>query len=358
MLVVLLANDGLTPEGCARRQQFYNTSTLTLSPQEGNFVPPSFPLLRHGPEAPPRSRRIGNDETRERTVRRLPLATGLRATTTFAIMLGSASFAAADSIQRAGLTTGIPEGYGRTPGFYVATMLDFGVRSTDPGVTTQAVGIPMFFTWSTPWDIGKTHISVKAAPLVGVILDAPGLSSTRPYNPYASVWFSWFLGNGFNLSIGEGVQIGFSNDLTKATGRDFTAFQQNVALTYLKNNWHVTGNAFYTTGRTRETGSQPRTVNIDVTAVKHVYRTDYGAIAYGVWDVNSPSVGYLGGGRKQSEIAVGALWGYLLGNLVQVQGRLTTDVYQKNYGGHDTRLTLMAIFPLWTPAAPRPRNAK
>lgn len=291
-------------------------------------------------------------------MKRLLRARGVHAAAALAILLGSTSLAAADSIQRPGLTTGIPEGYGRTPGFYVATMLDFGLRSTDPAITTQGVAIPVFFTWSTPWDIGKAHVSVKAAPFVGVVLDAPGLSRTRAYNPYASVWFSWFLGRGFNLSIGEGAQIGFSNDLTKAIGRDFSAFQQNVALTYLKNNWNVTGNTFYTTGRTRETGSQPHTFNVDFTAVKHVYRTDYGAVAYGVWDLNSPSVGYLGAGRKQSEFAVGGLWGYLIGNLVQVQGKLTTNIYQDHYAGRDTRLTLMAIFPLWTPAAPRPREAQ
>jgi hypothetical protein len=276
-----------------------------------------------------------------------------------AFLLGSASVAAADSIQRAGLTMGIPEGFGRTPGFYVASMLDFGLRSTDPSVRKELVGIPVFFTWSTPWDIGgTTHVSIKAAPFVGVIERAPGLNSSRPYNPYASIWFSWFLGSGWNLSIGEGAQIGFSNDLTKAIGRDFTAFQQNVALTYLKNNWNMTANTFYTTGRTKSTGSQPRTMNVDFTLTKHVYRTDYGPIAYGVWDLNSPEVGYLGNGEKQSEFAVGWLMGYLIGNLVQVQGRVTTDLYQNNFGGRDTRLTFMAVFPLWTPAAPRPRNAQ
>jgi hypothetical protein len=274
------------------------------------------------------------------------------------LMLAAPRFAAADSIQRPGLTMGIPEGYGRTPGFYVASMLDFGVRSTDPSLTKQLVAIPVFFTWSTPWDIGKTHVSVKAAPFVGVVQDMPGLSETKPYNPYVSVWLSWFLGTGWNLSIGEGAQIGYSNDLTKAVGRNFTAFQQNVALTYLRNNWNVTTNAFYTTGRTNDSGSQPHTMNVDFAAVKHVYRTDQGPIAYGVWDLNSPSVGYLPNGEKQSELAVGWLWGYFIGNLVQLQGRITTDVYQKNYGGHDTRLTFMAVFPLWTPAAPRPRNAK
>jgi len=291
-------------------------------------------------------------------VKRLLLARGVQAAAALAILLGSASLATADSIMRAGLTTGIPEGYGRTPGIYVASMVDVGVRNTDPSLTTQAVFVPVFFTWSTPWDIGTSHVSVKSAPFVGVVQHAPGLSKTRAYNPYVSVWFSWFLGHGFNFSIGEGAWIGFSNDLTKAIGRDFTAFQQNAALTYLRNNWNVTTNTFYTTGRTRDTGSQPHTFNLDFTAVKHVYRTDYGVVGYGVWDLNSPRVGYLPPGQKMSEFAVGGLWGYLLGNLVQVQGRLTTDIYQRNYGAHDTRLTIMAVFPFWTPRAPRPRSAK
>ena len=285
-------------------------------------------------------------------------ASGLLLTIIGVFLVASAAPARADSIQRPGLTTGIPEGYGRTPGFYVASMFDVGVRNTDPSVSTQAVGIPMFFTWSTPWDAGRAHVSIKSAPFVGVIESAPELSKSRPYNPYVSVWFSWFLGTGWNVSIGEGAQIGLSNDLTKAVGRDFTAFQQNVAVTYMRNNWNVTTNAFYTSGRTQSTGSQPHTMNVDFSAVRHVYRTDQGPIAYGVWDLNSPEVGYLEPGQKQSEFAVGWLWGYLIGNLVQLQGRITTDVYQNNYGGRDTRLTVMAIFPLWTPSAPRPRNAK
>src|SRR5262245_65415880 len=136
-------------------------------------------------------------------------------------LLGSAPFASADSIQRAGLTMGIPEGYGRTPGFYVASMLDFGLRSTDPSITKQLVFIPVFFTWSTPWDVGKAHVSVKSASYVGVMQKAPGFDETKPYNPYASVWFSWFLGNGWNFSIGEGAQIGYANDLTKSIGPRF-----------------------------------------------------------------------------------------------------------------------------------------
>lgn len=286
------------------------------------------------------------------SIKRFPTATAA-----FAILLVFGSSATAGSIQRPGLTTGMAEGFGRTEGLFGASLFDFGARSTDP-FTKQAVGIPIFAIWSTRWEIAGARISFKTAPLVGVGLDAPGLSKTNVYNPYASVWFSWFLGNGLNLSLGEGAQIGLRNDLTRAVGRDFTAFQQNLALSYLKNNWNVTGNAFYTTGRTRETGSQPKTFNLDVTATKRHGRKEYGAVAYGQWDLNSPSVGYLGGGKKQSEIAVGGIFGYLVGNLVQAQAKFTTNVYQKNLGGYDTRLWLQVMLPLWTPRAPTPRNAR
>jgi hypothetical protein len=281
----------------------------------------------------------------------------LTETAVFAVLAGSGSFAVAGSIQRPGLTTGMAEGFGRTEGLYSASLLDFGARSTDP-LTKQAVGIPTLAIWATRWEIGGARISFKAAPLVGVGLHAPGLSETNVYNPYASVWISWFLGRGFNLSLGEGAQIGLHNDLTRAIGRDFTAFQQNVALSYVRHNWNITGNAFYATGRTRDTGSQPNTFNLDMTAIKRRGRKEYGAIGYGQWDLNSPSVGYLGGGRKQSEIAVGGLLGYLVGNLVQVQGKFTANIYQKNLGGYDTRLWLQVVLPVWTPRAPTPRNAR
>ena len=292
------------------------------------------------------------------SMKRILSGTGARTAAATIVLAFASSSAFAGSIQRPGLTTGIPEGFGRTEGLYSATMLDFGVRTTDPTATRETLLVPTFATWSTPWDIGKTHISVKAAPFVGVSLDAPGLSRTNMYNPYVSVWLSWFVGNGVNVSIGEGAWIGVRNDLTKAVGRDFTAFQQNLAISYVKNNWNITGNAFYTTGRTRHTGSQPKTFNVDLTAIRRSYRKEYGAIGYGQWDLNSPSVGYLGGGKKQSEFAIGALWGYLIGNLVSVQAKLTTDVYQKNLGGHDTRLGVQVILPVWTPRAPKPRKAR
>ena len=49
---------------------------------------------------------------------------------------------------------------------------------------------------------------------------------------------------------------------------------------------------------------------------------------------------------------MGGLIGKAFGPAI-LQAYLTTDVYEKNYGGHDTRLWGCVILPLWTaPTAP------
>lgn len=255
----------------------------------------------------------------------------------------------AGSIQQPGLTTGLAEGYGLTEGLYSVTAANLGFRNSDPKNTTSATVIPMFITWATPVEIADARLLVKAAPLVYVALDTPGLKKNALYSPYAGAWLSWYLGNGWNVAVGEGAQIGVANDLTRAVGRDFTAFQQNVALSYVRDNWNVTANTFYTTGRNRPEASQPRTFNVDLTAIKRDGRWESGFVGYGQWDVNSPSVGY---GARQREIAVGWLCGYLIGNQMSLQAKLTTDLEHHGISGRDTRAWLQLIVPLWTPPAP------
>lgn len=280
-----------------------------------------------------------------------PAAAGRAA---MAACLLSAAPALAGSIQQPGLTTGLAEGYGLNEGVYSVTALNWGFSNTQPRSTTSATAIPMFVTWATPWEIADARLLVKAAPLVYVNLDTPGLKKNGLYAPYAGAWLSWFLGGGLNLAIGEGAQIGVHDDLTRAIGRDFTAFQQNVALSYVRDNWNVTANTFYTTGRTRPEASQPRTFNVDLTAVKRDGRWESGFVGYGQWDLNTPSVGY---GERQREIAVGWLCGYLIGNQMSLQAKLTTDVEHHGIGGRDTRLWVQLIVPLWTPPAPEPSRA-
>lgn len=264
--------------------------------------------------------------------------------------LGAIPAAQAGSIQQPGLTTGMPEGYGLYEGLYSVTGLNVGQRDDLRMITA----IPMFMTWSTPWEIGGGRVLFKAAPLVGVSLSAPGLTADSIYNPYAGAWLSWYLGNGVNLAIGEGVQFGLGQTVPKLTGRNFNAFQQNVAVSYAKDNWNLTANSFYTTGKVEANKAlQPRTFNVDLTATKRFGRDEWGVIGYGQWDLNNPA-GY---GGKQSEFALGFLYGHLIGNFMNLQFKVTRDVQEKNLGGKDTRIWVQLVIPLWTPPAPEPSKA-
>ena len=94
-------------------------------------------------------------------------------------------------------------------------------------------------------------------------------------------------------------------------------------------------------------GCNPDFLNVDLTATRKFGDWEFGLVAFGSSDLNSPIEGYL----KQSQIAVGGLIGKSFGGLI-LQAYLTTDVYEKNYGGHDTRLWGRFIIPVWLPPTP------
>jgi len=53
----------------------------------------------------------------------------------------------------------------------------------------------------------------------------------------------------------------------------------------------------------------------------------------------------------QSQFAMGGLIGYWFGPVI-LQGYLTTDVYEKNYGGKDIRAWARIVIPLGNPFGP------
>jgi hypothetical protein len=68
---------------------------------------------------------------------------------------------------------------------------------------------------------------------------------------------------------------------------------------------------------------------------------ELGVVAFGSTDLNKPNPTY----QTQSQFALGPLIGYHFGAL-EVQVKLTSDVYQRNYGGYDRRIWASIIFPL------------
>jgi len=268
------------------------------------------------------------------------------------ILAGSA--ATAGSIQQPGLTTGLPEGYAPTESLIATPMLNFGGNTAGAMGMSSGTFIPGFINWSTPWELLGARVQIKSAPFVLVNANSPRTKTTSLYSPYAGFWLSWYLGDGFNLAIGEGGQFGVDSKIGNVMGRNFNAFQQNVAITYLRDNLNFTANTFYTTGNTSPSVSQPNTFNVDLTATVREGRLEYGLIGFGQWDLNRPRFGYEG---LQSQVGAGALVGYLIGNQITIQAKLTHTVYQRHIGGNDTRGWLQLIVPLWSPPAPSPRNA-
>jgi outer membrane putative beta-barrel porin/alpha-amylase len=94
----------------------------------------------------------------------------------------------------------------------------------------------------------------------------------------------------------------------------------------------------------------PNFLNVDLTATKKFGKWEIGPVGFYSTDLNSPIAGY----QKQSQFAVGGLIGYDFGPVI-MQAYLTTDVYEKNYGGHDTRLWGRISFLLATRSRPHRR---
>lgn len=250
--------------------------------------------------------------------------------------------ALAGSVTQPGETVGIAAGAPLPPGFYFVNTGDWGCRNTSPDSTCVGVDIPVV-AWSTPWTLFGARLQfLVATPVVEV-----GVHNTSyvagVYNPLVAGQLAWDLGNGFGFSYMLGAYFGVNSDVAF----DSTSLNQRFALSYTGNGWNLTANAIWGTHFDSVTNTiNPNFLNVDLTATKKFGKWEIGPVGYYSTDLNSPIAGY----QKQSQFAVGGLIGYDFGPVI-LQGYLTTDVYEKNYGGHDTRLWGRIIVPLGNPFA-------
>jgi hypothetical protein len=148
-------------------------------------------------------------------------------------------------------------------------------------------------------------------------------------------------------------------DVRQAVAFSSTSLNQRFALSYTADGWDLTANVIYgiqfdsVTNRPQISpcpapfgfnGCNPDFLNVDLTATKKFGKWEFGAVAYASTDLTRPIASY----QKQSQFAVGGLFGYDFGPLT-LQFYATTDVAQRNYGGLDTRGWFRLIVPLWTP---------
>lgn len=257
-------------------------------------------------------------------------------------LLGSAltiTTAQAGSQLMPGISTGLPLGAPMPEGVYSITIPTYGSRNSHPRQDVGAL-VPTWLIWSTPWTIGGGRVLLDVVmPYVDINIDGgPRLSGFA--NPFLDAQLKWDLGGGFFGGVQAGIYLPMDSDV----GRNWTAFQGLASLSYLKDGWNLTTTFILGTGKDGARGA-PSWLNVDLTATKKFGKFEVGAIAFGSADLNSPHYGY----EKQSQFAAGGLIGYDFGP-VNVQLKLTRDLWQRNYKGRDTRVWANIIVPLWHPS--------
>ncbi len=234
-----------------------------------------------------------------------------------------------------GISTGIPMGFPLPEGLYSITIPTYGSRDSDPRQDVTAL-VPAWLIWSTPWTIAGGRLLLDTVmPYVNVdVHGGPQFSGFA--NAILDAQLKWDLGGGFYGGFQAGIYLPTSTDV----GRDFASFQGIAALSYLKDGWNLSSTFVYGTGSDGLDGG-PAWFNVDLTATHKFGKFEIGAVAFGSTDLTAPYAGY----ARQRQFAVGGLVGYDFG-LVNVQLKLTTDVWQENYGGNDTRVWANIIVPL------------
>ncbi|MET3354348.1 UNVERIFIED_ORG: hypothetical protein ABID33_002259 [Xanthobacter viscosus] len=239
-----------------------------------------------------------------------------------------------------GLSTGLPMGAPLPEGLWSITFPSYGWRDSDPNVNVGAIA-PAWLIWSTPYKLAGGVIMLDVTmPYVNVDIDN-GPSFSGMANAIIDLQVKWDLGNGFFGGFQSGIYLPISSEV----GRDFLSWQGLAALSYLRDGWNLSSTFYYGTGA-QGTGGAPAWFNVDLTATKKFGKFEIGAVGFGSTDLSTPYYGY----QKQSQFALGGLIGYDF-DIVNVQLKLTRDVYQENYAGYETRVWANIIVPLMAPAS-------
>ncbi len=285
---------------------------------------------------------------------------------------GGASSALAGSVMQPGETVGLAVGAPLPEGLYFVNTFDLGVRSTHPNNTAEGVNIPFLF-WSTPWTPLGGRVGFLAAwpsIAVGTVGGPPnGSFDATMYNPLFLGEIAWDLGNGFGFSYGIGNYFDVGYPLAWSTN----SLRQDFAISYTANDWNLSATVGlgidftqFAPGRGQVSpctnpvtgqfgGCNPDWLNLDLTATHKFGKWEIGPVGFGSWDLSTPVAGY----ARQEQFAVGGLVGYNFGPL-DLQAYVTTTVWERNYGGNDTRGWFRIVVPLWTPQvaeAPMPVKA-
>ena len=287
------------------------------------------------------------------------------------LSLCAAAPALAGSVTQPGETVGLNTGAPLPQGWYAINTVDWGCRNVNPQHVCTGLTIPVI-AWSTPWTLFGGRVQLLAAwPAVEVgvqrtsspVGTLQGDYFNGMYNPAVFGQLAWDLGYGWGISYLIGAYFDYSSPVAWSD----TSLNQRFAISYTANDWAITANVIYgnhmnsTTDRPQLSGCpipvsvqfptglgcNPDFLNVDLTVGHSFGKWQVAWVGFGSWDLNEPFLGY----QKQSQFAMGGLLGYDFGPVI-LQGYITSDVYEKNYGGHDIRGWARIILPLNAAGAP------
>src|SRR5262245_29974387 len=278
-----------------------------------------------------------------------------------ALSLCTAVPALAGSVTQPGETVGLNAGTPLAPGWYAINTVDWGCRNTTPQHTCTGLTIPLV-AWSTPWTLLGARLQfVGGWPAVEVgVHDTTYFAGL--YNPVVAGQLAWDLGYGWGISYLLGAYFDYHSPVAFSD----TSLHQRFALSYHGIDWAATANVIWgihtdsVTDRAQLSpcpvrlspalplnGCNPNFINVDLTVGHSFGKWQVAWVGFYSSDLNTPVLGY----QKQSQFAMGGLLGYDFGAVV-LQGYLTSDVYEKNYGGQDVRGWVRVVLPLNVAGAP------
>lgn len=272
------------------------------------------------------------------------------------LLLSTATSALAGSVTQPGDTMGSASGAPIPPGFYFANQTNWGCANTTQR-TCVGTDIPIF-AWSTPWEIFGARLAFATAPTTVVNVDIHDTHHAAGFfNPFVANQLTWDLGHGWGFTYLLGAYI----DVKSSNVYSSTSLNQRFGLSYTANEWNLTANVIsginfnqatthpqgFPCPVTKTFGCNPNFINVDLTGTKRFGKWELGPIGFYATDISKPLPEY----RRQSKAAIGGLIGYWFDPVI-LQVYVTQEVYEKNYGGKDTRVWARLVVPLGSPPPP------
>ncbi|MEJ0052991.1 MAG: transporter [Methylovirgula sp.] len=281
----------------------------------------------------------------------------------------------ADPVSPAGWTMNLPVAVPLPGGLYFADTGYYMERQTaGAGKVQGEVNLPALI-WSTPFDFLGGHVeAIATVPELSIGDHTAGISSTSFYNSALLIGDVWNLGSGWSVSeyVGTFFPVNTYNGETLGIGGNFWTFTDIAGIAYNgADGWSLGANlTFGLSSNDPAYGfqTQPDTLDVDFSAIKHIDKWELGFIGNASGDV-SHAYRNGWGAHPYSQVALGGLVGYTFGT-VTTEVMATRSVEARDQapylgnaspglGQYDTRVWGRIIIPLWNPpAAPAPVVAK